>query len=88
MTELGQAVEWNAVPNPTAPPAPEQTGGDNVRDRCVGRAIVRQLREIRLDDAEAMGAPQVLALGVSRDARVRARVDQNPSGFEDSVNLA
>jgi len=56
LSKLGETSEANAVPEPAATNAPEESLTHHARDGAIGRSIVSQLDVVRLYRAEALEA--------------------------------
>jgi len=68
LPKLGETSEANAVPEPAAANAPEESLTHHTRDGVIRRSIVRQLDEVRLYRAEALEASLFPPLGYRQDA--------------------
>ncbi|HEY8813544.1 MAG TPA: hypothetical protein VIP57_00340 [Candidatus Dormibacteraeota bacterium] len=84
--EVGEADEWDEMPETAATPALEKSVAHHTRNRAIRRSVVPNLHSGSLHDAETLKSPPPPALHV-RQPRIRPRVDQLPAGREDSVYL-
>ncbi|TMG08877.1 MAG: hypothetical protein E6I00_16135 [Chloroflexi bacterium] len=76
------------MPETPATSALEESLANNARDRAIRRSIADEFGAGRVNDAEALESAGLLTLRVRQGARVRPRVDQDPPGREDPMNLA
>ncbi|TMG10125.1 MAG: hypothetical protein E6I00_13770 [Chloroflexi bacterium] len=76
------------MPETAAPSALEESLANNARNSAIRRSIVDEFGAGRVNDAEALESAGLLTLRVRQDARVRPRVDQDPAGRENPMNLA
>jgi hypothetical protein len=88
LSERSQAGEMDAVPETAATSTLEESLANNARDSAVRRSIVHELGSRRVNETEELESASLLSLRVRKDARVRPRVNQNPAGRENPVNLA
>jgi hypothetical protein len=68
LPELGEAAEWDAVPETASTPALEHSLMDGESDRAVRGSIVLQFWPGRVHDAESLESSCRPALRVCRDA--------------------
>jgi hypothetical protein len=68
LAEIGEALEWDAVPETAATFAPEQSLAHDLRDGAVRREIVGQLEAVRPDNAEPLKTSPFAPLYARQDS--------------------